>query len=536
MRSDEESQSFTTGIHGDILTQLSKIGALKVISRTSVLEYENTTKNIRQIGEELGVAAVLEGAVQRAGNQLRINLQLIDAQSDEPLWAEIYNREWTVDNLFAIQSDVAQRVATALQATLSAEERARIASTPTGNLEAYEAYRRGNEYERSSPREQDIRLAIRHYEQAVQLDENFALAHARLSRVHSKMWWYFYDRDEARLALAKQAVDRALALDPDLPEAHMALGYYYYWGFLEYDRALAEFAITERAQPNNDLLFNGIGSVHRRRGEMEKALRYYQRQLDLSPRATGAARALAETLALLRNSAEVQRYYDMAIALRPEVAGPYRAKASSYLRLDGDPQRARDVLDRADVLGLSRPGFGNVEFRLDVVEGNYQAALGRLPAASTDIVTDGSNSYVPAALRYAQLYAFMGNREFTRAYYDTARVVLERVVRERPDDARLHMALGFVYGGLGRKADAIREGKRGVELRPVEKDAQRGASAIEELARIYALVGEVDAAVEQLELLFSIPWSIDIPYLKIDPTWAPLTDHPGFRRLLTSEN
>jgi TolB-like protein len=238
MSADEETTPFVNGIHDDIITQLARIASLKVISRTSVQEYRSTTKNVRQIGQELGVSALLAGSVQRAGDRLRINVQLIDARTDTHLWAETFDRQFTLENLFSMQSEIAEQVASALRATLAPGERERLAARPTTNLAAYQFYVRAREHWHHSQDVSDRQLMLRMLEEAVRLDPGFAAAHARMGLVHAAIWWNHEDPRPERLRLARAAIDRAFELDPELPDKHVALGYYYYWGYLDYDRAL----------------------------------------------------------------------------------------------------------------------------------------------------------------------------------------------------------------------------------------------------------------------------------------------------------
>ena len=523
----QESASFTGGIHDDIITQLSKVSALKVIARPSVLEYENTTKDMRQIGEELGVANLLTGSVQRAAGQVRINLQLIDARSNRNVWAESYQRELTVANIFAVQSDIAQQIASALQATLTATEQERLESTPTENLEAYELYRRGIVFEARSNTDQDVRLAVDMYQRAVDLDANFALAWARLSRVHSKMWWYAYDRGAGRLPSAKRAVDRALALDPDLPEARMALGYYYYWGLLDYDAAMSEFDFVQATQPNNGLVQNGIGSVRRRQGRWEEALAGYQRQIEINPRVTSGHSFTAQTYLILRNATEAAKHFEHVIQLNPGAASAYGGKANARLWLEGDIQGAVATIDDAEQLGMSLP---RVRFALSLVERDYREAL--QVVASLPVVDDNQAYYGPRTQWYAVVYQLDGDSVRAHTYFDSARVHLEQQLLQRSDDARLHSALGLAYAGLGRKDDAIAEGHTAVELLPVEREAVVGTYRRSDLALIYAMVGEHELAMDELEFLLSIPSEITIPMLRLDPQWDPVRENPRFRALV----
>ncbi len=436
--------------------------------------------------------------------------------------------------IFGVQVEIAEQVAGALDVTLLEPERRRLAARPTDNMEAYDYYLRGNDYYGRSVASQDHQIAIQMYQKAVELDPDFALGYARLSRVHSRMWWFFYDRTQERLARARGAVDRALRLDPDLPEAHEALGWYHYWGHLDYDRALAEFAVAQKSQPNSSDLLLGIGAVQRRQGKFVQALANFEKAVELDPRSAANVGDLAGTHFLLRNPAEAARYFDRAIFLSPDRADPYAEKAGwVHLRLEGSTERAREVLEQARSLGLAEhPAIAYTWVLLEIWDGGYREALDRLASVSSGILLEDQFLYVPKAQLHAQTYGLTRNRQLERAYYDSTRAILEARIQQRPDDERYRSALGIAYAGLGRKEDAIREGELAVELLPMSKEAWRGAYRVEDLARIYAMVGEYDAAIDQLEGLLAVPSPTAVPMLRIDPTWAPLHDHPRFQALL----
>jgi serine/threonine-protein kinase len=436
--------------------------------------------------------------------------------------------------IFGVQEQIANQVAEALDVTLLEPERRRLAAQPTDNQEAYDYFLRGNDYGGRSREQQDWQIAIQMYQKAVELDPEFAVAYARLSLVHSSMWWWFYDRTQERLAMAKEAVDRALKLDPDLPEAHEALGWYHYRGYLEYERALAEFAIAQKSQPNNASVFRGIAAVQRRQGKMVQALANYIKAAELDPRSADAAFQLAGTYILLRNPVEAEQHYDRAISLSPDLPFLYALKARRvYLRLEGNTERARAVLEEVRSAGLAEdPEIAYTWILLDMLDGDYQEALDRLAVVSSEDILENQYLYVPKAQLYAQIFGLMGNRQRERAHYDSARSVLETKVQQRPDDERYRSALGIAYAGLGRREDAIREGELAVELLPMSKEAWRGAWRVEELARIYTMVGEHDTAIDQLESLLAVPSPTAVPMLRIDPTWDPLRDLPRFQALL----
>jgi len=531
-----DDEYFAAGITDAITARLAVIRGLGVISRQSAIQYKKREKNTRQIAKELGVDYILEGTVQRERpsdptSRVRIIPQLIRASDDTHVWAETYDNG--MSEVFRVQSDLAERVAQALDIALLEPERRALASRPTENMEAYDYYLRGKEYGYRSFLENDFRIAIGMYEKAVELDPTFALAYAQLSRAHSRMYWLHCDHTEERLALAKQAIDKAFQLNPNLPEVHLALGHYYYQGHLDYERALEQFAIARKSQPNNSELLSFIGYVQRRQGKFEQGLANIKRASELDPRSGQLEEEVGETYMLLRNYPEAERYFNRAISLSPDVPLAYNFKAWIYVLWEGSTEKARAVLEEA------LQNIGSVEDRfiifrsvlLNVFDGDYQEALDRLSSCKLGAF-DTQFFFIPKLQLYAQINGLMGNQQLEQTYYDSARSILESKIEERPEDARLHSSLGIAYAGLGRKEDAVREGKLGVELLPVSKEAMRGAFRAEDLAKIHVMVGEFDAAIDQLEFLLSNPGPMSIPLLRLDPAWAPLRDHPRFKKLL----
>ncbi|MHC4460743.1 MAG: protein kinase domain-containing protein [Planctomycetota bacterium] len=529
-----EDGYFADGITEEIMSRLSAIHTLGVISRTSAIQYKNSSKTIEEIGEELGVEYVLEGTVRwerpaEGPSRVRVTPQLIRVSDDTHLWSDRYDA--VLANIFQVQSEIAEQVAAALDITLLEPERQALASRPTENIEAYEYYLRGNEYFHRSFLESDFRAAIRMYEKAVELDPTFALAYAQLSRAHSMMYWFHYDRSEERLALSKQAVDKAFQLNPELPEAHLALGHYYYQGHLDYDRALEQFSIARKSQSNSSELLSFIGFVQRRQGKFQQAVVNLKKASELDPRYERLVGEIGETYVLLRNYAEAERYFNRAISLVPDWPWPYARKAQLYLCWEGSTEKARAVLE--EVLQNIKPeddaDVVNLLVNVDMYDGNYREVLDRLSLKSEDI--DDQDYFIPNALRCAQIYGYMNKNELAKKYYEEARSILETKIQEQPEDERFHSSLGIAYAGLGRKEEAIREGKLGVELLPVSKEAWRGLYRVEALAKIYVMVGEFDAAIDQIEYLLSIPSGLSIPLLRLDPVWAPLRDHRRFKGL-----
>jgi len=533
-----EDEYFADGITDAITARLGVIHGLGVISRQSAMKYKKREKDTRQIAKDLRVDYILEGTVQRERpsdptSRVRIIPQLIMTSEDTHVWTEIYDDD--MSEVFRLQSDVAEQVAQALDITLLEPQRQALRSEPTENMEAYDYYLRGDEYLYRSYFKNDFVIAIRMYEKSVELDPTFALAYARLSDAHGQMHWFLYDHSEERLAMAKQAVDKALELNPDLPEAHMALGNYYYYGYLDYDRALEQFAIARESQPNNSLLFAAIGYIRRRQGKFEQALANLKKASELDPLDKLVAMEVARTFMLLRKYPEAERYFERAISLAPDHPDPYHRKALLYLRPQGNTEKSRAVLEEALQNSKSAAEDADIvilQVDIDVFDRNYPEALDRLSLKSEDI--NNRLCFIPSALRYALIYGYMNKKELAKKYYDEAQSILESKIEKQPEDARFHSALGRTYAGLGRKEDAIREGKLAVELLPVTKDAWHGTLRVQDLARIYVMVGEFDAAIDRLEFLLSIPSEVTIPFLQLDPAWDPLRNHPRFKKLMES--
>jgi len=419
---DPENEWFSDGITEDIITHLSKIGDLKVISRTSVMLYKNSKKNLREIGEELGVAAILEGSVCRADSRVRIVSQLIDARTDQHIWAETYDRD--LKDIFAIQSDVAQQIAQALKATLSPEEIERIKQKPTGNLEAYDYYLKGREYAERSYEKRDLEIAIKLFEKAVRADPSFAEAFAWISITHSRMYWYGYDRSPERLTRAKEAIDKALNLKPDEPLVREANGYYYYWGFRDYARALDEFSFCLQKEPGNEWNISSIAWIQRRLGKFEEALKNLKTAFQLNPREHNLAKELGYTCEALRLYTEAEGYFDRAISLAPDRAASYISKAWIQIYKTGSTESARQVLDDASKYVNSQDISWDLA-HFDIYDGHYQDALDRLASIQEEVEIGGS-FYTPKQAIVGFIYELKGQLDQARAHYKKALLMLEK--------------------------------------------------------------------------------------------------------------
>lgn len=529
MSAEAENEYFSDGITDDIITHLSKIADLKVISRTSVMRYKDSDKSIQQIGQELGVAAILEGGVRRSGDQVRINAQLIDVASDSHLWAQMYDRKLT--DVFAIQSDVAQQIAAALQATLTPAERKRIEHQPTENLAAYDQYLQGNAFFSRSAYERDALLqAERLYEQALALDPQLAVGWAALSRVHSRIYWGYIDRTAHRVELAREAFERAFQIEPDLPAGHEAAGYFYYYAGRDYESALREFEAALASEPNNAEAVAGAGLVYRRLGEWDRAAMFLERVVELDPQSPDPMLTAGETLYYTRRYDEADRYLLRALAARP--GNPQGLRLRAWLRVSrsGDVQQGRALADAAlDAADRDAfPGGDDLQawWFLRAVGDDNGELLSRITLAK---LGDDSVNYWLAA---AELESLRGRRDAARAAYASAAEILERQVATDPEDARYRSELGVALAGLGRYDEAIGEARRATELLAIERDALWGRAFIENLALVYARAGQADLALDLLERSLELAGPLTPAWLRVDPAWDGLRENTRFQGMV----
>jgi len=523
---EKENAYFADGVQDDLLTNLSKIGDLKVISRTSVMPYRATKFNAREIGKTLGVGTILEGSVRRIGNRVRVNVQLINVENDQHLWAEDYDRELT--DVFAIQSDLAQKIAGELRAKLSPAEKAQIERKPTENSEAYLAFVEGHDLlTRPDRLRTDTEKAEQLFERATRLDPNFAGAFAALGWVEDWMY-HTFDPTPARKAKARAAVEEALRLQPDLPEAHLALGFYHYYCERNYQPALEEFAIARKSLPNSADVYLAIGAIQRRQGKWAESTANMEKAASLSPKDAFLLMNLADNYRAADDFEHADRLFDRAIEAAPNSVSARTGKAMLAVDLKGDlseidkqlaqipPETASDaegMVSRAYLLMLQRKFHDAV------------AILKQLPGDTRS--DDKPKEYLEGAL-----YTFVNDREHARSAFERARSILEKAIQEGSDDASRHMMLGMVLAGLGEKDAAIAEGKRAVALLPESQDALDGPKMTLALAQIYAWTGENEAAFELLERSLTTPAGVTVSSLKLSPIWDPLRADSRFQGLI----
>ena len=529
-----EDEFFADGITEEIISRLAAVSKLGVISRTSAMHYKGTHKALREIGSELGVDYVLEGTVRwgrsPAGpSRVRITPQLIKVQDDTHLWSDRYDR--VIDDIFAIQSEIAEEVLRQLHVTLIDSERGVVQARPTENLDAYQSFLRGLEYSRQPDyRRDNFKLAQQLFQHAVDLDTGFALAHAELSIAHSTMFLFNIDPTPARLELAKASAETALKLQSDLPEAHKALGLYYYRGFRDFERAIAEFNIAANLRPNDSGLLLDMAAVRRRQGRMPEALDLFRRAMDLSPRDALLPTETGTTCLLMRRYAAAEQYIDRSLALAPDQSIACVWKSTLYELWQGDLARSRAALERLPrhnaPEGLGKWGM------LRLYERQPEQTLTWLDGLSVKIIDDQA-FFAPVGLMKAWLLDSMGNHEGARSEYEATLTVLKTELEKRPDDGRILISLGHAHAGLGHREEALDAGRRACEALPVSKDALIGSMRIYNLAKIRATVGETESALNDLEYLLSIPCACSGNLLKIDPHWDRLRDNSRFQALVS---
>jgi serine/threonine-protein kinase len=528
---EKENAYFADGIQDDILTNLSKIGDLKVISRMSVMSYRGDgVRNAREIGKALGVATLLEGSVRRAGNRVRVSVQLINADNDEHVWAEDYDRDLT--DVFAIQSDLAQKIASTLQAKLSPNEKARLTHRPTENPDAYLLFMRAERYPFGAEMVRDDALkAEQLYEQAIRLDPNFAAAFACLSMVES--WVYHsFDPIPAYREKARFAADEALRLQPDLPEGHLALGFSYYYGDRDYQRALAEFEIAKRDLPNEARAYMAIGAIQRRQGKWAESTANLEKSAALDPKNLTNLFNLAFSYMYQRKFETADKTLDRAIAAAPQSFVSRGLKAYLAVLWRGDIKFAENELASFPP-GVDPDGrVTTARIWLLSLQRKFADALQVAQQFRGETLASPSTAPCPKAFLEGVLYLNLGDKMQARAAFERARIVSEQLLRESPDDAGRHAQHGAVLTGLDQKQEAINEGKRAVELLPESQDAFDGPQITASLAQIYAWVGERDKAFQLLEHLLDVPSNLTVWILKLDPVWDPLRNDPRFQALI----
>jgi len=539
LSNEKENAYFADGVQDEILTGLSKVADLKVISRTSVMQYKAGPKrNLREIATDLGVAHVLEGTVQRAGSRVRVSAQLIDARSDTHLWAEHYDRD--IADVFAIESEVAGMIVAQLQAKISPNEKAAIEQKPTADLAAYDLYVRAKTLiataVSNTPLQESLFEAAGLLNQAIERDPAFALAYYQLAHAHDLIYFAGLDHTPARLAMADAAIQALARLLPNSGEAHLALAKHLYWGYHDYDRARKELSLAQKSLPNDALAFVLAGYIDRRQGRWADSTKNLERAVELDPQNPPVLQQIAGSYYLLRRYADQESALDRAIALTPKEGKAVLRASRAEVELDWHAD-TRPLLSTVEAIASEDPrevkNIAELWLRGSLCKRDFDSArraLAALPAAGCYQETIP----FPRAWCEGVLARMRGDKAAAHAAFTSMRTEAAKMIAEQPDYPEGLCVLGVADAALGHKDDAIREGRRAVELLPVTKDSIVGALLLQNLALIYAWTGEKDLAFEQLTIAAKLSGSFSYGELRLHPYWDPLRDDPRFEKIVAS--
>ncbi|PYI45578.1 MAG: hypothetical protein DMF11_11570 [Verrucomicrobia bacterium] len=542
-RSEEKQNAyFADGVQGEILTDLAKVADLKVISRTSVMQYRSDAqRNVRQISQELGVGHVVEGSVQRSGNRVRVNVQLVDARTDRQLWAQTYDRD--LADVFAIQSEIAKAIATELGAKLLPNEESEILRPPTNDVAAFDLYTQARNLfltpSFSVGSKPSLLEAVDLLDQSVARDPSFIRAYCQLAFTHDALYFFGHDHTPVRLALAEAAVQAASRLSPDAGETHLARAWNLYWGYLDYDGALAELEVARGTLPNDPQILFLSGLIQRRQGHWEESTRTLERAAERDPRNSsryfGVLQSIAGNYATLGRYAEQQRWLGRVLAVEPNDAVTKVILASVDFEQRAEAQPLHQTIDSVRVTSPAAvPSIVNPWLTLALAERDAAAAKDALIATGENPIQLGDDVYSNRPFMEGVIARMTKDDSKARSAFTEARVEQEKVVKAQPNFGPPWCVMGLIDAALGHKEDALREGRRAVELLPVEKDAVRGSAMIKYLAMIAAWVGDNDLACEQLAVAARPPRVVTYGQLKLLPFWDPLRGEPCFEKLVAS--
>ena len=533
---DTEDAFFTVGVQNEIRDGLAKVADLKVISRSSVMQYKPGAKrNLREIADALGVAHVMEGSVQRAADRVRIRVQLINARTGTHIWQKRF--DGTLGDLFAIQSKIAKAVADQLQAKLSAAEKEAIEKKPTDQQLAYDRYVRAGillDGIALDARSADLRYqAVHLLEDSVSQDSKFLLAYCRLGFAHQGLYFNGYDHTPQRLTRATAAVETALRLGPDQAEPHLAAGLLYYYCYRDYDRARSELAIARRLLPNEPLIFATLAWIDRRQGRWQDHLRNVNRALELDPRNVFILHQVAGSYQVLRRYNNLIATFDRAQAVTPNDAVARVARGLAELDSNATVQPAQAAVQQV-LANDPNDGVKIVDrwFSIALCARDANDAKHALASMLQEGITWGANVRTPRSFCEGLVARLTGDNEAATNAFAEARDEMETVLKKQPDYAEAMSVLGMIDAALGRKQDALREGRRAVELLPVTKDVMTGPELMRNLALIYTWTGEKELALDQIATVLQGPGPITYGQLRLHPWWDSIRDDPRFEKLV----
>ncbi len=536
LSADPEDAFFAVGVQDEIRNDLAKVADLKVISRNSVMQYKpGTQRNYRDLAAALGVAHVVEGSVQRTTDHIQVQAQLTNAKTGARLWRKRY--DGGLDDVFAIQSEIAKAVADRLGAKMSAAENAAMKERPTDKHMAYDRYIRAGillEGTALDARSGELRYeAVRLLELALAQDSKFLLAYCRLASVHQGLYFNGYDHTPQRLTRATEAVEAALRLGPDRGESHLAAGLLYYYCYRDYDRARSELAIAGSLLPNEPLVFATLGWIDRRQNRWQDHLRNVNRALELDPRNVFILHQVAGTYQILRRYNDLVTTFDRALAVNPNDAVARVARGLAELDSNATVQAAQTAV-REVLANDSGDGVKVVDrwFNIALCARDADDARRALGAMLPEGITWGANVRTPKSFCEGLAGRAFGDNEAAMNAFAAAREEMESVLQKQPNYAEAISALGMIDAALGRKEDAIREGRRAVELLPVTKDVMTGSELLRNLALIYAWTGEKNLALDQIAAALQGPGHITYGQLRLHPWWDAIRDDPRFEKLV----
>jgi serine/threonine-protein kinase len=529
---EKENAYFADGIQDDVLTNLSKIGDLKVISRTSVMPYRGKASNVREIGKALGVATILEGSVRRIGNRVRVNVQLINTDNDQHIWAEDYDRDLT--DVFAIQTDLAKKIVGELQAKLSPAEQARIERKPTENGEAYLAFVQAHNLSCAFEDFDKLKQGEQLYARAIELDPKFALALAWYSQLESWIL-HTFERTPQRREKARALADQALQLQPDLPEAHLALGFSYYYGDNNYEAALKQFEIAQRGLPNDADGYLALGAIQRRQGKWAESTANLEKAVSLNPKDSWPLQNLAFNYQMLRNFNAANKTIDRGLNMNPNGVGLWEIKSKLAIAEKGDlsvSEKAFQTLKSMPMSNEEKLRIAGARADVFLLERKYEEGLREAESLPDDLFHEFQQQLSGKYFLVGFARKALQDEAGARAAFLKAKDLLEGQLKGSPDAEDMHIQLAKVLAYLGEKDAALAEARRATELRPESKDAFGGPEIATGVAEVHAVLGDNGRAIEILDGLLSRPSGVTVPGLKINPIWDPLRNDPRFQALI----
>ena len=534
-----EDEYFADGITEEITSKLSGLSGLGVIARASAAQYKNTNKSLDEIAKELGVGYILVGTIRwdKSGDvdKVRVNPELIRTSDGVQMWSEPYESEYSTS--FKLQTQIASQVANAMDINLLQPEKKSLSTNLTENQEAYNLYLKGKDfldYRNQEP--QNKTTAERLFKQAIYLDPNFAAAYAGLSKAYSDMYWFYYDHSQKTIDLSKQAVEKSLELNPEFYGGYASLAWYYYHCKLDYDKAIENFHRSLDLQPNNYDALGGLGAVLRRQGKVEESIPFIERAMNINPLSAQAIFELGASYYWSKKYSMAIPLFQKSMSQDPSSPVSYYHLSACYILSDGDLTNATEAINSGLKEGvIDKTGYiiqRNTE--IDIYSRNFEEALNDLKN-SRNLVFDEQFTFVPKDLNIGIVNLYLGRLNDAKKSFNSAIDFLNKKIKESPNDSRLYSALGIAYAGLSQKQNAVKWAKKGVELLPISKEALRGQARLNDLAKVYTMVGEYDLAIQILKKLIDIPSEITPAILKIDPMWDKLRGNREFNKLLTKQ-